>query len=252
VKFLSAGNVQIDYEVWGTGPPVLLIHGFASNAQVNWIDTGWVTTLDRAGFQAITFDNRGHGRSGKLYDPAAYRGAAMARDAADLIMHLGHARSAVVGYSMGARIAAKLASGFPALVSAAIFAGLAANMMRGFANREVIAQALEADTPEAIEDSTARTYRAFADQTGGDLKALAACMRASAEGVSQEELSRIHTPVLVVAGSQDGLAGPIAPLVEVLPNARALVLPGRDHMKAVGDRFFKDEAIRFLKLHRMD
>jgi pimeloyl-ACP methyl ester carboxylesterase len=250
VKFLSAGNVQIDYEVWGTGPPVLLIHGFASNAQVNWIDTGWVKTLNQAGFQAITFDNRGHGRSGKLYDSEAYRGAAMAQDAADLIRYLDHPKVAVIGYSMGARIAAKLASRFPALVSAAIFAGLAANMKRGFANRELIAQALETDIPDAIQDATAKTYRAFADQTGSNLKALAACIRASGESISTEELRTIQAPVLVVAGSEDSTAGPVAPLVESLPNAKGLVLPGRDHMKAVGDRLFKEEAVKFLKLHK--
>jgi pimeloyl-ACP methyl ester carboxylesterase len=71
-------------------------------------------------------------------------------------------------------------------------------------------------------------------------------MRASRQMIAQEELMRITTPVLVVAGSEDETAGPVEPLVKALANAEGLVLPGRDHMKAVGDRLFKEETIKFF------
>ena len=50
----------------------MLVHGFASNTQVNWVNTGWVSTLTGAGRRVIALDNRGHGESAKLYDPADY------------------------------------------------------------------------------------------------------------------------------------------------------------------------------------
>src|SRR5690606_35730803 len=87
-SFLSDA-VEIAYEVHGAGEPILLIHGFGSTGQVNWIDTGWVATLVEAGYQPITFDNRGHGASRKLYDPQLYFAHEMALDAKRLLDHLG-------------------------------------------------------------------------------------------------------------------------------------------------------------------
>jgi pimeloyl-ACP methyl ester carboxylesterase len=252
LQFVSAEQVMIDYDVWGEGSPVLLIHGFASNARVNWIDTGWVKTLNQAGYQAITFDNRGHGRSGKFYEPYLYSASLMAEDARRLIDHIGYRRVAVMGYSMGARIAAVLTLRYPALIHAAVFAGLAASMMTGIGDTETIAAALEADSVDETTDATARAFRIFAEQTGSDLKALAACMRASRQAISAEELQRIQVPVLVVAGSEDSTAGPIEPLVRAIPGAMGLPVPGRDHMKTVGDRTFKQGVVKFLsslKLH---
>src|SRR3712207_3662101 len=73
----------------GEGDPVLLVHGFASNHAVNWVNTLWTKTLGAAGFRVIALDNRGHGQSGKLYDPADYHTAIMAEDARRLLDHLG-------------------------------------------------------------------------------------------------------------------------------------------------------------------
>jgi pimeloyl-ACP methyl ester carboxylesterase len=246
LQFTSANDVLIEYELWGEGPPVLLIHGFASNARVNWIDTSWVKTLNKAQYQAITFDNRGHGRSGKLYEPGLYSADLMAEDAKRLIEHLGYTAVFVIGYSMGARIAATLMLRYPALVSAAVLGGLAANLIRGLGQTEEIAKTLEADQPDPQTDKAVLGYRKFAEQTGSDRKALAACMRASRQEIPHSELMRITAPVLVVAGAEDVTAGPVEPLVEALPNAEGLVLPGRDHMKAVGDRMFKEATIKFL------
>ena len=242
----QSDEVEIAYEVTGEGEPVLLIHGFASNARVNWRDTFWVKTLVEAGRQVIAFDNRGHGRSGKLYDPAAYGAVTMAEDAARLLGHLELTAADVIGYSMGARLAALLAIHHPTCVRRAVLAGLAANMIAGLDGAEMIARGLEADAAGTVTDPSARGFRAFAEQTGSDLKALAACMRGQRQAVPAEALARIACPVLVVAGADDEIAGPVEPLVAAIPNARGLSLPGRDHMKAVGDRRFKQEVVAFL------
>ena len=243
-SFQSEG-VEIAFEVTGEGAPVLLIHGFASNARVNWRDTLWVKTLVGAGYRVIAHDNRGHGQSEKLHDPADYGAETMAEDARRLLDHLEIAKADVIGYSMGARLTALLAIAHPDRVRRAVLGGLAANMIRGLGGSETIARGLEADDPATITDPAARGFRAFAEQTRSDLRALAACMRGSRQAVSEEKLARIACPVLVVAGDADEIAGPIAPLVAAIPDARGLSLPGRDHMKAVGDRLFKQETVAF-------
>jgi len=244
-RFNSEG-VEIAWEEAGAGSPVLLIHGFASNGRINWWDTGWVKTLADAGHRVITIDNRGHGESQKLYDTAAYPAPVMAEDARRLLAHLGIPRAAVMGYSMGARIAAFLTIRHPQLVSRAVFAGLASRMITGASRGDAIAEALEARSAADIGDPKSRAFRLFAEQTRSDLKALAACMRSARPRISAEEFAGIRCPVLVVAGDKDDIAGDIENLVAAIPGARGLSLPGRNHMNAVGDRGFKQAVVEFL------
>jgi pimeloyl-ACP methyl ester carboxylesterase len=247
-QFNSAG-VSINYLDEGKGTPVLLIHGFASNLTVNWVDTGWVRFLVREGFRVVAIDNRGHGDSAKLYDPAVYGAPTMAGDALRLLDHLAIPAAHVMGYSMGARITAFLTMGHPDRVTSAIFAGLGINMVRGLAGTGPIAHALEAASLDEVTNPTARTFRVFAEQTKSDLKALAACIRSSRDQITAEALGRISRPVLVAVGSDDVIGGSATELAALIPDGEALVLEGRDHMKAVGDRTYKDGVLDFLMRH---
>ena len=83
------GEVEIAYLDQGEGDPVVLVHGFASNKEVNWVNPGWFTTLTRAGRRAIAIDDRGHGQSSKLYEPSQYHSSRMADDVRALLDHLG-------------------------------------------------------------------------------------------------------------------------------------------------------------------
>ncbi|MFO0990812.1 MAG: alpha/beta hydrolase [Hyphomicrobiales bacterium] len=243
--FLSDGD-EIAYREAGEGPPVLLIHGFGSNIDVNWGDTGWISTLASAGHRVIALDNRGHGASAKLYDKEAYAAPTMAEDARRLLDHLEIAEADVMGYSMGARISAFLAIEHPSRVRRLVLAGLAANMIEGVQGGEAIARALEAESLADVTGAEPRAFRKFAEQTRSDMKALAACMRSSREKIDREALARIRCPVLVVAGELDDIAGPVAPLVDAIPNAKGVVLPRRNHMNAVGDREYKAAVVAFL------
>ena len=242
----NSGGVEIAYETAGEGTPILLIHGFASNARVNWWDTGWVKTLTDAGRCVITIDNRGHGASEKLYDSALYPAAEMAEDARRLLDHLGIGQADVMGYSMAARVSAFLTIAHPDRVRRAVFAGLASRMITGVGGAEEIARALEAPTPDDVTDMGARGFRIFAEQTKSDLKALAACIRSSRERITVEELATIRVPVLVVAGEKDDVAGDVETLVKAIPGAVGVTLPNRNHMNAVGDRGYKDAVLAFL------
>lgn len=243
----NSGGVEIAFDEAGAGEPCLLIHGFASNGRVNWVETGWVKHLAAEGFRVITIDNRGHGESEKLYDPAQYPAAEMAEDAFRLLRHLGIARAHVMGYSMGARIAAFLALNHPEVVADAVFAGLASNMITGVPGGADIAEALEAPAIGDVSKAEARAFRYFAELTKSDLKALAACIRSSRVKITTEMLAKIRVPVLVVAGSADTVSGTVEPLVAAIPGAIGLTLPEKNHMNAVGDKTYKARVAEFFR-----
>jgi pimeloyl-ACP methyl ester carboxylesterase len=239
-------GVEIAFLDQGEGEPIVLVHGFASNAAVNWVHPGWVATLTRAGRRAIALDNRGHGASAKLYDPTAYHSAIMAADVRALLDHLGIPRADVMGYSMGARIAAFLALAHPERVRSIIFGGLGIRLVEGVGLPPSIADAMEAPTLADDQDSFARTFRAFAEQTGSDLRALAACIRGSRQTLSRKDVALIRAPTLIAVGTKDFVAGSASELATLIPGAQALDIPGRDHMLAVGDKVFKQGVLQFL------
>ena len=241
------GKVEIAYLDEGEGEPIVLIHGFASTKEVNWLLPGWFTTLTKADRRAIALDNRGHGASTKLYDPADYHSEIMAEDVRALLDHLEIERADLMGYSMGSRIAAFLSVKHPARVRSAILGGLGIRLVEGVGLPESIAEALEAPTAADVKDSTGRTFRVFAEQTRSDLRALAACIRGSRQTLSRAEVAAIVAPVLVAVGTTDKVAGSAQELATLVPGARALDIPGRDHMLAVGDKVFKNAVIDFLR-----
>jgi pimeloyl-ACP methyl ester carboxylesterase len=242
------GDVEIAYLDEGEGEPIVLVHGFASNKEVNWVYPAWVSTLTRAGRRAIALDNRGHGASTKLYDPVDYHTGLMAEDVRALIDHLELPRADVMGYSLGARITAMLAASHPMRVRAAVLGGIGIHLVEGAGlPAQTVAAALEAPTRDDVGDPTGHTFRAFAEQTRSDLRALAACIRGSRQTVTPGELERLPMPVLVAAGSNDEIAGSPEELAALAPLGEGLVIPRRDHMLAVGDRVFKEGVLRFLQ-----
>jgi pimeloyl-ACP methyl ester carboxylesterase len=244
-QFQSDG-LSLAYQSFGDGLPVLCIHGFASSGKVNWIETGWVDTLTQAGYRAITLDNRGHGESDKPYDPELYYPALMARDAVALLDHLGIERAVILGYSMGARISAFMAYEHEDRVTCAIFGGMGMNLINGLSDGNDIIAGLLAPSLAALTHPTARQFRIFADHTGADRAALAACMETSRQPMARADVRRIAVPVLVAVGEADEMAGPPGPLAELLPRGEAFVIPKRDHMRATGDKAFKTAALEFL------
>ncbi|WP_457936671.1 alpha/beta fold hydrolase [Mesorhizobium sp. 10J20-29] len=239
----------IDQQAEAGGEPVLLIHGFASSHVVNWVSTGWVKTLNDAGYRTIAFDNRGHGQSTKSHEPADYEPTKMASDGAALLRHLGVDRAHVMGYSMGARIAAFLAMAEPRMVATLVFGGLGSGMVDGVGEWDPIAEALLAEDPAAITHARGKTFRAFADQTRSDRHALAACITTSRELLSENDVAGIAQPTLVAVGTRDDIGGSPEGLARLMPNAESFAIEGRDHMLATGDRSFKERVVRFLAQH---
>ncbi len=230
----------------GAAEPILLIHGFASSHAVNWVFPQWVRTLTGAGRRVILYDVRGHGRSAKPYDPADYAIDTLAREALALLDHLGVARADVMGYSMGARIAAFLQRLAPGRVRSLVFGGLGSSLVEGGTLPMGIADAMEAPSLDDLSDPNQRLFRAFADATKSDRRALAACIRGARQLMDVDEVARIACPTLVAVGTHDDIAGDPEHLAALMPDARALHIDGRDHNKAVGERTFKDAVLAFL------
>ncbi|WP_315759506.1 MULTISPECIES: alpha/beta hydrolase [unclassified Bradyrhizobium] len=240
------GAVEIAFIDEGEGDPIVLVHGFASTKNVNWVYPSWISELRKDGRRVIALDNRGHGDSAKLYDPALYSIAEMASDVTALMDHLGLASADVMGYSLGGRIAAHIALSTPQRLRSAIFGGIGMAMIEGGGPGENVASALEAPSIDDVTDPVGRTFRAFADQTRSDRLALAACMRGSRGLISREEAGRIAVPVLVAVGTTDEVSGSGPALGALIPGAEVLDIPNRDHMRAVGDKVYKAGVVDFL------
>jgi pimeloyl-ACP methyl ester carboxylesterase len=246
-SFFHHDGFDLAYTDEGGGEPVFLIHGFASNAKVNWISTGWTSFLLDAGHRVITMDNRGHGQSSKSYNGADYTPHKMASDVAALAAHLSIAEFHLIGYSMGARISAFAALLIPSAVRTITLGGLGMGLVQGVGDWDPIAAALLSDHPETITNPQGIAFRKFADATKSDRKALAACIARSREELSPEQLRELKQPVLVAVGAKDDIGGSPRELAALLPNGIAFDIEGRDHMLAVGDRTFKRRTLEFLQ-----
>ena len=251
MEFFDAPGARIAYvDLAPTGQdlhePILLIHGFDSTHAVNWVNTQWTQTLTQAGRRVVALDNRGHGQSEKLYAPEDYATSVMARDACALLDHLGIEWADVMGYSMGARITAFLALNHPDRVRSMILGGLGHHLVAGVGLPMGIADAMDAPALESLTDPMQRMFRAFAEQTKSDLRALAACIRGSRQTLGEAELGAILTPALVAVGDKDAVAGDPHKLAAMLPKGVALDIPGRDHNLAVGDKVYKQGVLEFL------
>ena len=240
------GDVEIAYLDEGEGDPIVLVHGFASSKNVNWVYPTWVSELRKNGRRVIAFDNRGHGDSSKLYDPEDYHIGTMASDITALMNHLGIERADVMGYSLGARMMGILAQTKPQRVRSAIFGGLGIGLIKGGGPGENVAKALEAPSLDDVTDPVGRTFRAFADQTRSDRRALAACLRGSRRLMTEAEAASIRVPTLIAVGTTDEIAGSAAELAKIIPGSDVLDIPNRDHMRAVGDRVYKQGVLDFL------
>ena len=194
----------------------------------------------------IALDNRGHGDSAKLYDPENYHIGIMAGDVRALMDHLQLDRVDMMGYSLGARITGYLAYSQPQRLRSAIFGGLGIGIIKGGGPGENVARALEASSLDDVTDPVGRTFRAFADQTRSDRRALAACLRGSRRLMTRAEVEAIKLPTLIAVGTTDEIAGSAAELGALIDGSEVLDIPRRDHMRAVGDKVYKAGVADFL------
>jgi pimeloyl-ACP methyl ester carboxylesterase len=234
----------------GTASPIVLVHGFASNAEVNWVQTRWMSTLVQAGYRVLALDLVGHGESGKIYDPARYHCRRLAEDVCRLLEHCGLEKAHVMGYSLGARVAAHVARDYPYCVDRLVLSGLASRLVNSEGLPMGIAHAMEAKSVADLKDPHHIVFRSFAERTNSDLSALAACARGSRQEVSVEDLFHMRSPTLIAVGTNDDIAGSPEELAAWMPCAQILHIPGADHQRAVGSPVHKEGVLSFLSAPR--
>jgi pimeloyl-ACP methyl ester carboxylesterase len=246
LAILTNHGIEIRCEAQGVGPPVVLVHGYASNLTLNWQETSWFKTLVDGGYRVIGLDCRGHGLSAKPHEPELYTNRLMGSDVLAVMDEIGVDQAHVMGYSMGAMILLELALAHPDRVTSLTLAGVGDTLLKGGrGDSEEIAKGMEAASPEEIVHPVAQGFRAFAERQKGDLAALAACMRGRRSNIDVAALGRFGKPVLVVAGEKDTMIGDPAPLAAAFPQSELIIVPHRDHMKAVADPVYKNGFLEF-------
>jgi pimeloyl-ACP methyl ester carboxylesterase len=240
----DSDGVRLHFELHGpeAGSPVVLVHGFASDYQLNWVGTRWQETLTGAGYRVIGLDCRGHGQSQKPHDPAAYALEVMAADIIRLLDHLDLKVADYVGYSMGARIGIQAALDRPDRLGHVVLGGI--GWGGAFHAAAEIARALRG---EPTTRPVAKFFYDFAAaRPANDLEALAACILGPQPEPDPTRLRSITNPVLVVVGERDDIVDEVPRLVESIPTAKLVTVAGRNHMSTVPAREFKGAVLEFL------
>lgn len=229
-RFTAPDGVDLAWHEMGKGRPLVLIHGYFSNAFTNWIRYGHAARLADAGFRVIMPDLRAHGESAKPHDPAAYPPDILAEDGLALLEYLELADYDLGGYSLGGRTVVRmLARGARprrAVVAGMGLAGIVDTQGRGAYFRRVLSNlgSFERGTPEWMTE-------AFLKTTKGDPQALLLILDTFVD-TPIEALAAIDVPALVLIGAEDDDNGSGAALAEALPQGRLVTIAG-DHMSVV-------------------
>jgi pimeloyl-ACP methyl ester carboxylesterase len=228
--FVAGDGVHIAWREVGEGRPLILIHGYFSEADTNWIKYGHAAALAGAGYRVIMPDLRAHGLSDKPHDPALYPKDILADDQFALIEHLGLADFDLGGYSLGGRTVARMlargASPRRAIISGMGLQGLTSTDKRGDHFRHILDNlgSHEKGSPEWMAE-------AFLKTTGGDPVALR-CILDTFVDTSEEQLRGFDLPVAIICGAEDQDNGSAEALTDVLPHGKLFAVPG-NHMSAV-------------------
>ncbi|HXY33449.1 MAG TPA: alpha/beta hydrolase [Planctomycetaceae bacterium] len=259
-SFLSNG-VKIHYISEGEGEPVILIHGFAASAAMNWVMPGVFDNLARH-YHLIALDNRGHGRSGKPHEIEKY-GPEMAEDIVRLLDHLHIQKAHIVGYSMGGFITAKLVVSHPERIICAVIGGAGWNRAEDdHAIIEQIAKSLEAGTgitplikaltPSGVptpSDEQLKTRNQLI-MAANDPKALAACIRGMLNlELTQQQIEKNKVPVLAIVGEKDPLKVSVDHMTGVMGNLKVIILANGDHISTFQSPKFVEAVNKFLEEH---
>ena len=242
-QFFDSAGVRLRYVEQGSGPAVVLMHGYTGTLDRHFIANGVFANLAK-GHRVIALDLRGHGKSGKPHEPAAY-GEQMARDVVRLLDHLSITRAHVIGYSLGAMIAGRLATLHPErLISVNYIASLPLRTtdtyMDTFAADSV--RELESDlpfkslminlqTPGSKPPSDEEVRKAVAPLVAAnDVKAFAALWRGyKTLAVTPDQLKAVKVPSIVITGSEDISAAGVPDLNKTQPQIRTVIVKGAQH-----------------------
>lgn len=244
----ESDGLKIHYAVEGAGPPLVLLHGWASWYTETWVDSGFVAALSPLR-TIIGPDQRGHGKSDKPHDPAAYAPAVMADDVVRLLDHLEIEKADVFGYSMGGGVATALLVRAPERVRAMVVGGIGTNLIaeEGDAQTQqlfgVMRDALLAAGPSTVTGPM-KTVRNLYSSQGQDLVALAAWLGAEHVSATREQLAAVTVPVLVANAEFDKGGDVVA---AAIAGAQFESIPGTNHLSVMRDARYHERVVRFFQ-----
>jgi len=236
-RFTAPDGVELAWHELGGGDrgarPVVLLHGYFSDANTNWIKYGHAAAIAARGFRVIMPDLRAHGASGKPHEAAAYPPDILADDGLALVAHLGLTDYDLGGYSLGGRTTARmLARG--ATPRLAIIGGMGLQGLVSTGDRTDHFRSVLTDLDSHKRGSPEFLAAAFLKTTGGDPVALLGLLDSFVD-TPAETLANFELPVLVVCGIDDDDNGSASALAELLPQGELAIVPG-NHMSAVVKR----------------
>lgn len=254
--FFDSDGTRIRYVVRGTGPPVVLVHGYATNVELNWAWTGILDSL-AARYMVVAPDLRGHGASDKPHDPDAY-GTRFVEDLVRLLDHLGIQRAHFVGYSLGGAITLKLLATHPDRVSSAVLGGFGwrpaelglperlrqwqPELARAARGETTVAEVLVGPEASLLPPSV----RDVVDRN--DVAALIAVLQGNRGllTVTEAELRANTIPVLAVVGEADWALSDVERMAGVMAHLEVTIVPGATHVTTVAHPLLLRTLLRFL------
>ena len=250
-QFIMVGEgLRIATYSWGDldAPVVVAVHGFASSTKDNWVATGWVRDLLRAGYRVIGLDQRGHGASDKPHDSHDYDLRQLAGDVETVLDTYLVDDALYVGYSLGARVGWEVIQDIAPRIPRAILGGVPDGIPLARLDIDQVRAYVDEGMP--VTDRVTQNYIALTERVpGNDLRALLAIARGMRESktVDPDPAHAPQQPVLFATGSEDAIIPGSRALAAATPQGRFLEIPGRHHFNAPGSRVFREQAIAFLQ-----
>ena len=245
---MSADGLRIATYQWGDddAPTVLCVHGFASSCRDNWVSTGWVRDLTRAGFRVLGVDQRGHGASDKPYEASAYGMDALVDDLVTVLDTYLLDTVFYAGYSLGARVGWQLAVQVPEHVERAVLGGIPDG--RPLARLQIEQARAYVDSGIPIEDKVTQNYVTLTERVpGNDLRALIGLAEGMRLGDADPDPAHPPTQgILFATGSEDAILERSRLLADATPHGTFVELPDRHHFNAPGSRVFRQAAVEFF------
>jgi pimeloyl-ACP methyl ester carboxylesterase len=250
---MSADGLRIATYEFGDdqdAPVAVALHGFASSATANWVHTGWVRGLTRAGYRVVALDQRGHGASDKPHHPDSYSMELLVSDLLTVMDTYLLDEVCLVGYSLGARVSWHAALALPTRVSRAVLGGIPdgdpLTRFRVDEARAFIADGRPDRRP--VEDRLTQAYLTMAGGIpGNDLTALVDLVEGMRGGAQPDPADPPLQPLLFATGSEDRIIDASRGLAASAPRGEFYEIPGRNHFNAPTSRAFRDRALEFLR-----
>jgi pimeloyl-ACP methyl ester carboxylesterase len=245
---MSSDGIAIATYTWGEAdaPTVLCVHGFASSSRDNWVNTGWVRDLTRAGYRVLAVDQRGHGASEKPHDSRVYTMPALVNDLVTVLDTYLIDEVRYLGYSLGARVGWQFAVDVPHHVTRSVLGGIPDGTP--LARLKIDQARAYAEDGIDVEDPVTRNYITLAERVqGNDIKALIALAEGMRLGDNEPDATRPpQIPVLFATGTEDAIFERSRALSDATPTGTFAPIEGRHHFNTPGSRDFRQQAIAFF------